>query len=1228
MNINTLVKDFNTEDLISSLASLLIEKKNMEAFLSIQQFIHNCLRTISREGVSSSNKKVSNIHQIIKHINTCKETQSIRLQQDPAEELFSDNILFHGGNYTVFPGITSSGVYIVDLLTSTLLADNDDLPIQKNILTYKVLVLLKLSNYIAEKANVSCWESFSESQNPERQIFLPLDYNKSRKAVFFSETELSKILSKNEILELNKIALHIDEYPDVDYDPSSCILSIRPIIKVQNNIVVADPTGIVSSIRNIILQEIFNHNIPIEDFIHQMKKVATAKASTSFRFLGFEKIKNDFLNKNTPIYLSELLFAIDSKRICYVQIFCDPLKEYNSNIAFDYYDSKNEFEYLEKRHQEVYENIILKDFNEQSILHLTILVPLGRSMAGGFNYLPPKTYSFSLGACDLDTIAGLRLNDKYILWKFSEALEILRKNKVQIFPFSHLDMFQCFLDKHQSFYMSDDQKPTFLVVQGDFGRIARERKAKKEQKQILYHFSHTLHPVIKKHTDGNIPIYINLNSSKDEYQEVVKTDYANIWCSIDEKLEGFPVPEFTEALSYWIWQISQSSSLKLLSSHVKITFSKDFINSYKNHDLPLLSISRQSLIPFNDFHQYIKSIVEQPEINLEIQKDSLSLLFYNKNEFDRCLVKALIALYSGLGGENLSEEFINSEVERIAPYGYKKLMMFQSSLTNPYILQFPLPEKVKVSSYFNGKDLDELGNQIKNKIFNNNAIYGLLNTDQRSELFKLAKEFYLGKLNNLIQKYEKQYLLSTLLNLNENQLFASEIENLHFLTSIECYFSIHEKIEKEKESSNITQSTALTTRFLIEYVHSTNITGKQTIENLELEEILSIAYQYISWGQASDEVRCKVYDHQYTYLKSERIGVTDGKDSGMMNYSHHKIEEDFIDRYSKANQIDEKTLAILDQTEFEKAFKDEFELEYEIFNGVCAYLIEKSHDQNKNIFTINELLDSKNEFSEKDITKTLNILTLRQRSNWDTIPEEYEAHEIYPWRFKRRLSCLMKPILELNQLDQLCFLIYPNTLYKSIEYILYNLKNAMFSNDIFKSKAMRSYCGEVARILGENFEKEVANWLDNIKSETIVIHRAVEIGPNHRFKNQENLGDIDILLINLSRKEIVIIELKAIGGAKTPVEISSEIVKHFQNNNPKKRTSLEKHMARFNWAVQNSSSIIKEFNLPINNYKFHHAFLTDSLIPSVFLKSLPKNIGSFSTLKWQKYSELRKIYKM
>ena len=174
-------------------------------------------------------------------------TGYLAMQEDPVDSMFTDNILYHGGNYIVYPGITEQGGHILQTILNA--AFNKQNRLSKDfimIVSTAAYALLTLSSEIARKAEHS---RFIESFDRRREkIAVPSDTTFSRlaNAASFTKAEVDKILKSVglESLFLNSFIMSLDD-PRLDNDGlDSNPLCTRPIVKIDNDYIVALPSSI------------------------------------------------------------------------------------------------------------------------------------------------------------------------------------------------------------------------------------------------------------------------------------------------------------------------------------------------------------------------------------------------------------------------------------------------------------------------------------------------------------------------------------------------------------------------------------------------------------------------------------------------------------------------------------------------------------------------------------------------------------------------------------------------------------------------------------------------------------------------------------------------------------------------------------------------------------------------------------------------------------------------
>jgi len=156
---------------------------------------------------------------------------------------------------------------------------------------------------------------------------------------------------------------------------------------------------------------------------------------------------------------------------------------------------------------------------------------------------------------------------------------------------------------------------------------------------------------------------------------------------------------------------------------------------------------------------------------------------------------------------------------------------------------------------------------------------------------------------------------------------------------------------------------------------------------------------------------------------------------------------------------------------------------------------------------------------------------------------------------------------------------------------------------------------------GEVFNKEVFGFFDALGG--LSVKKGVKkIG--HLRELQDHLGDIDVLVGDIHRNRILVIECKDLSVARTPYEMANEFIELFVGGGEKK-SIIEKHQARANWAKSNADAIIAFLKLnPGKRWKILPLIVVDQPLMASYIRESPIEILSLEELK-RFWPEIRRI---
>jgi hypothetical protein len=213
------------------------------------------------------------------------------------------------------------------------------------------------------------------------------------------------------------------------------------------------------------------------------------------------------------------------------------------------------------------------------------------------------------------------------------------------------------------------------------------------------------------------------------------------------------------------------------------------------------------------------------------------------------------------------------------------------------------------------------------------------------------------------------------------------------------------------------------------------------------------------------------------------------------------------------------------------------------------------------------------DLSPETTSRIIDALTLRTRSSWREVPEGFDAKDIQPWRFRRRLSLVRRPLIQLDDTDDPLFIVAPGMLADGLAYSLINYHHGDFPQAQL-SPLMKQWQARAAGERGTKFANEVAAALGNLGWEA-----KVEIKMTELFRRNlgRDYGDIDVLAWNSQLRRVAVIECKDLQYKKTIGELAEQLSDYRgEVSSNGRRDSLRKHLDRME-LVDAAPEVIEAF---------------------------------------------------
>jgi hypothetical protein len=313
-----------------------------------------------------------------------------------------------------------------------------------------------------------------------------------------------------------------------------------------------------------------------------------------------------------------------------------------------------------------------------------------------------------------------------------------------------------------------------------------------------------------------------------------------------------------------------------------------------------------------------------------------------------------------------------------------------------------------------------------------------------------------------------------------------------------------------------------------------------------------------------------MYNHDFenTILKSYSSEINESFLSySMKEYSKH---------FNQAETV--KTVNNLFDEDFNKAWICEFGFTIDDARQFVEKLEDYGLKQNKLVYNISyeniiEMFDKKR---IEVIDNIIKALVIYPRETWTEIPAPFKPTDWQPWKFRRRFSLIMRPLVQYDDSD---FLISPQHIRDGFFYFVRCCHSATLDENNFSTHWMKKWIGDARRVNGLAFNSKVANRLQELGWTVREEIKLTEI----LNKKLPDLGDVDVLAWNSELNLVVIVECKALDFAKTQGEIARQLYDFKgQKNNKGKNDKLLKHIHRLDVLKENTEQLSKFTNLNLD----------------------------------------------
>lgn len=1205
---------YNRKSVISLLAALFVQPENHSQVTRLKVALQAAITSTGQKG-DAPHIQWRQLEKIL--LQTFTNDHPAWREEDPQEALFTDLICTHGGNYIVFPEILEDSYVALNNLIDTIFMTKNNLPRQfKEEVFFAVRTLLQVSNVIASKMGYSRY--MTSPHRHREDVFFPATnwIQKSESAITFQYKAILTPDGRHELYRKEVIDFFICESTMVyhDGDDFNCApIQTKPFYLDGDDLLVTRVNGIPAALVHFIVCKILSYKI-YDAFLVEYRQVIASRSFEYLRRAGYEALGDlPTISKSHPLYDLEEIFRIDNDKLAYVTLIPDLFQGYDIDMHMTRHN-----EFINKdvilRRREVVNNFAQNRYGEVQLLFINLYIPIGRE----YRIEIPHDRVLLVNLSFADLICLYQHPDHagpLSLYRMRLA-EQAHLEHASMVVFSLLDKFAFFMAHRESFYFTDEGRfPTFYIEVGFANTFRQEAHIQNDMHLEQLHENGMIQ-VVRWHPSNKVDIYAAI----EYFPRMVVTNLPiPLWVHPVIQKGSDPsikhvCSALMEACAYWIWETGgrlrqKLSGLPITSLSLEIILQEP--DGWINHTFEG-SLSPEEVSALFDVK------IHGSKVLLYIPLQFAALFGLRNNVKDQVLVNWILkGINLILEDHHQVQLNIADILKTYVPPGDKTMIHGVDSGNFPMVHDHVLPPRTLVSDF----EVEQLLNDLAIKAVFEQPVGDITDPKEKGKACNRIVGYHFSELKKIVAQFDFDELLLHLMAVNESLWCSKHLAGEKMLARLACFAHVPEMRADIMDEAIETEEATIACRCLIELLLAIPAQGHKMINRKDTEYMLSLSKEIVTWGTLSDEISYGINDMEFGILPSGRIGT--GKEflnNAVRPYSMAKRNEDIDERILESSLKFQGTVKPKQRSKEpeqvkEIAYQAEFGASFTAIGDVLIELAFLGIETEDAIMVWDQaelvsILIERTGLVSEEISIILNNFSLTTRADWNTVLLPFVKQDTYPWRYNRQLSLLRRPIIRLEKAGKTVFYVGLRQVMIAYQYLDDQVTSGRLKT---VSPEMNRYIGQILNLKGKEFTQRCYNWLnEHFDRERFIFDREVKIDVKGRLVSSSNLGDIDILIIDMQRKKIISVECKHVTPARITSEFATELRK-FESD------WISKHLRRHKWLTSNRDQLGKLYNLKeIDTYEIKSVFLTSEKIPYPFIRKTYKNLIFYDFSSWLK----------
>lgn len=1091
--------------------------------------------------------------------------------EDPAEDVFVSRVSYEGADHLVFEGLYEGSHFYLQRFLNVLadMPDEDPFGGIKN----AVEGLLRLSNEVVKRASLAAFTvGATEPVRVVSRNLVKRSYQASDRVTFSAEDLAFLGVAAQDI---DPFVFDLENRHVLQQDLlGHSLLERHPMLNIGENYYFALPTAVSMAIRRLIIEFCLSEGLGDALYGAYTDEVRNTFGETPMlgaRPSALPRFQSSDYNK-----FANMARYVDQGRLLHLCFIIDNFESYDETGVVGFAPNHEELARIIDRSVEQIHNAFHRRSDFREGLTLVVLGMWARPMAMQFEGVDDTRWRFEfISAADLESISWISSFSPTVLWSLLDARRKLSDFGVDLFNINGLLNLYAWSESLEGHLiphgrMPDDSRGEALNVYIEQNSLLEIRRKSAQAWNV--HRAQTWDGrsvSVRRHKedaifeeDRNQPLYVSLDDiERHQLVAVFETPDRGWWVTVQT-----PNTDNRE-LHYRLWHavvVWLERSANVLDSRV-LTLPKGpiaWMCTFEDED----PSNPRAEVPNRDEARALLEVEAEGNIvSLTARQGFLFSFRHPTNVGESLLVEALVDGTTQLSSDQVTAEDRTRILAEIIPDEWARDMHFFSAQRfRDFVGQRLHQDTVLIEKVDDA--LMRIGRGWKVRDFSEGPrIEGV--DSCCSYLNEVVESIWEGIQSELVQ-YRRETLVSYLVSNHE----AITMEADQWLRTARSVLAFHrDKEATARESVNQISrfnGGSLSTRILIEMALCECPDEGMDAGSIDISRLMASVMQMhvlggwseaIRYGGKKPEVRITPLGDVHTHVEfDESIATPYGQALGVTRFrdSATRYEDLFKEKDPVATA--EGNL----EQEFWDAWTEAFDFSIDDVRVFMDNLDDEGIRRGGLFYVANgeeiAALAGSSKLPNQVVTNILGAFSLKPRPTWSSTPDGFEPKDWYPWRFRRRLSVISRPILQLGFDDSEKYLIAPGMIRDGVAKVLDYCYTGGYDARAFPEGRMRSWIGAAENLRGHQFNSDVAQRLRDLGWQA---RSDIKLSEILNAKLERNYGDIDVLAWRDSR--VLAIECKDLELAMTTSDVARQLYDFRGEYRPDgKPDRLAKHLAR------------------------------------------------------------------